>query len=431
MLCAVILQVYSQTNQKSINNQEVASSNDVVKLLTEMGYENVRFLETEKEIIYTIENNYEKRMGVGLARALSIISKNGLNTSSDGVTSNKNQVKPCRVIVTEFNIPKISMTLSAENRIFLENTMKLNTGSGEIACDLSGWKVSYDIGEDWKTIRKAKKHNSSLFKVDINIYPQLSYKNLIITQIYQVLFKLSPSVDVSLWPGSKLSFMMKMPVYNDGYGKKEDKTYPGHITLSQRFRLPYNIWGRATVGAFNNLSWGGDLQLVYPFKFNERFSLSGRLGYTGIQLWNGFKWHYDNNMMTTWSFGGNYYWVEQNMQLSLAAEKYIVGDKGIKAEAIRHFRYASVGFYAVKGFDKEAHLNAGFRIQILLPFYKQKRMKRYKYVPRVNFSPNMGIKYNANNEFVYYREYKAEASDNIMSNNKLNPFFVKSEINKY
>ena len=32
------------------------------------------------------------------------------------------------------------------------------------------------------------------------VYPQLSYMNMIITQIYQVLFDLSPAIEVSLWP---------------------------------------------------------------------------------------------------------------------------------------------------------------------------------------------------------------------------------------
>ena len=46
----------------------------------------------------------------------------------------------------------------------------------------------------------------------------------------------------------------------------------------------------------------------------------------------------------------------------------------------------------------------------------------------MNTSANMGIVYNAGNERYYYKEYKAEASDNIMEENSFNPYFIKSEL---
>ena len=46
----------------------------------------------------------------------------------------------------------------------------------------------------------------------------------------------------------------------------------------------------------------------------------------------------------------------------------------------------------------------------------------------MNTSANMGIVYNAGNERYYYRQYKAEVSDNIMEENSFNPYFIKSEL---
>jgi hypothetical protein len=43
----------------------------------------------------------------------------------------------------------------------------------------------------------------------------------------------------------------------------------------------------------------------------------------------------------------------------------------------------------------------------------------------------MGLLYNAGNEQYYYKDYKAEASDNIMENNSFNPYYIKSEILNY
>lgn len=40
----------------------------------------------------------------------------------------------------------------------------------------------------------------------------------------------------------------------------------------------------------------------------------------------------------------------------------------------------------------------------------------------------MGMAYNANNERYYYNEYRTEASDNILSKNYYNPYFIDSKL---
>ena len=374
---------------------------NAVEELVEHGFENVRWTENEDEYIYTIENNVYKAEGVGISKAIDIIQKHGLPTN-----------KRCKVIVTHLEVPELSLTY---HPIRNDSTVMGNK---------TGWQTSYEIGQSWDSIKKEKAKNSSRFKVDILVYPQLSFKNLIITQIYQVLFTLNPAVEISLWPGMKLTGQLIVPIYNDGYGYLQDKIHPGFITLSQRFRLPFNIKGMATVGYFSADRYGADLQLFYPFK-DERFSLEGRIGSVAIGYWNGFNLHYDTEFSTTWSLGANFYWPRYNTSFSLKGEKYLMGERGVKFEMIRHFRYASVGFYAQKA--KEANSNGGFRIQVLLPPYKYKRFKN-KYIPRLNTSYNMGIVYNAGNERYYYRQYRSAADENIMNSNRFNPYFIKSEI---
>lgn len=374
---------------------------NAVEELVEHGFENVRWTENEDECIYTIENNVYKAEGVGISKAIDIIQKHGLPTD-----------KRCKVIVTHLEVPELSLTYHPNRNDSTETD------------DKAGWQTSYEIGQSWNSIKKEKAKNSSRFKVDILVYPQLSFKNMIITQIYQALFTLNPAVEVSLWPGMKFTGQLIVPVYNDGYGYLQDKVHPGFITLSQRFRLPFNIKGMATVGYFSADRYGADLQLFYPFR-DERFSLEGRIGSVAIGYWNGFNLHYDTEFSTTWSLGANFYWPRYNTSFSLKGEKYLMGEKGVKFEMIRHFRYASVGFYAQKA--KEANSNGGFRIQVLLPPYKYKRFKN-KYIPRLNTSYNMGIVYNAGNERYYYRQYRSAADENIMNSNRFNPYFIKSEI---
>ena len=371
--------------------------------LLKMGFENIRWTENENERIYTIENNVYKAQGVGISKAIEIIQKTGLPEN-----------KTCKVIVTHLEIPEVLLTYQP-----------INNDTATI--DKSQWQVGYELDNSWREVKKEKARNSSRFKVDIVIYPELSYKNLIITQIYQALFTLNPAIEVSFWPGMKLTGQVIIPIYNDGYGKLKDKVQPGFLTLSQSFRLPYNIKGRATIGYFNANRYGADLRLFRPFRFDERFSLEAKIGLTGACYWDSFNLHYDKDMIVTWTLGANFYWPQYNTQFSLKGEQYFMQEKGIKFEMIRHFRYASIGFYAVKA--KEANSNGGFKIQVLLPPYKYKRFKgNAKYIPRINTSAQMGTIYNAGNEQIYYKQYRSEPSDNIMNNNSFNPYFIKSEL---
>lgn len=378
---------------------------NTVELLIDMGFENVGWAENADERVYVLQNSAYRLQGVGIGKAVDIIQNNGLPED-----------KACRIIVLDNNIPQISLYYEPIE----------NDSLGHVTREQ--WNVSYDLGVSWKQARKIKTKNSSLFKIDVLVYPQLALKNLVINQIYQVLFQLSPAIEVSLWKGMKLTAQFKIPVYNDGYGVFEDKIHPGHLTISQRFRLPSNIFGKLTVGTFNADRYGADLELYRPFK-DERFSLLARVGVTGVATWRGFSFHYDPTMFLTGAIGGNFYWPQYNTQFKLTAEQWLYDGKGIKFEMIRHFRYCSIGFYAVKGWTKAGYsvrANGGFRFQVALPPYKHKRYKN-KW-PRINTSSNMGLVYNAGNEQYYYQDYKAEASDNIMEKNSFNPYFIKSEL---
>jgi hypothetical protein len=213
-----------------------------------------------------------------------------------------------------------------------------------------------------------------------------------------------------------------IPVYNDGYGRLEEVVHPGHLTVSQSFRLPYNIFGKLTAGLFNASQYGVDLDMAYRFP-DERFSLLARVGATGNGFWDAFTYHYDPTITFTWSLGGSFYWPLYNTQFNLKVERYLQKEVGAKFEVIRHFRYCSIGLYAMKA--KGININGGWRFQVALPPYKYKRTKHW---PRVMLSRNFGILYNAGNEQQYYKQYKAEASDNIMKENSFNPYFIKSEL---
>lgn len=392
LLAALLPALASLTSaaQSSLRTEEVAQR------LVEEGFANVRAAESEDYTVFALENDLYKIPGEGFARATEIIREAGLGLN-----------KPVKLIGLNFNVPEVTITYDP-------------------AADR--WRTTRRLDASWDLVRKQPRMNSSFGKVDIVVYPQVSLMNLIITQVYQSLWQISPAVEVSLWPGAKLSYQVQIPVINDGYGMLEDWIHPGIITLSQRFRDPWNlnILGKLSLGRFSNKHYGVALEAAYHFP-NERFWVDGKIGVLDLCDTHGMvlvpNATYDFQFY--WNIAANYYCPAIQTQFLLRAERFLIGDMGVKYEMIRHFRRCSVGFYAMKGFSKAAHVNGGFRFQIALPPFRQ---KRYGYIPRLTTSSQMGISYNANNERYYYKEFRTEASDNILSKFYFNPYYIDGMI---
>ena len=377
-----------------LSGQEPEGTRESVVLrLVEAGFANVRSAETDGYVVYAIENDAYKLPAEGFARACRIIEGAGLPEG-----------KQVKIVGLNYDVPEVTIIYEP---------------------DSGSWHTTRRLDESWDLVRSAEKRGSSFGKVDVVIYPQLSLKNLIINQVYQSLWQLSPAVEVSLWPGMKFSYQLKFPIFSDGYGDEERIVHPGMITLSQRFRDPWhlNVNGRLSVGSFAGNRYGLALEMAYWFP-NERFSLDTQLGLLGSYYWNGFRFCYSRQLDFRWNLAGNYYCPPLGTQFTLRIQQFLLGEIGVKYEMIRHMQHCSVGLYAEKA--QGAQLNVGFRFQVALPPYRQKRRG---YIPRVVTSGQMGMTYNSNNEQYYYKEFRTEASDNIMSRNYFNPYYIDAQLN--
>ncbi len=402
----------------ALAGQEMSRADSTAQRLVEAGFANVRAVQTPEYTVFTLENDAYKIPAEGFARAVEIIEEAGMDAS-----------RPVKIIGTSFKVPEVTITYNP---------------------DLGIWRTTKRLDASWDAVKGQPLLNNSFGKTDINVYPQVSLKNFIITQVYQSLWSVCPAIEVPLWTGAKFSYQVKIPVVNDGYGDMEAYPHPGFITLSQRFRDPWhlNVFGKATVGIFNSNYVGAALELAYWFP-NERFWVDAKLGVVdlirfgpstrfveGVRTkgplpdWLTGFWMHPNatpDWTFCWNVAINYYWPALQTQFLLRAERYIRKDYGLKFEMIRHFRRCSVGFYAMKGPDPAQHTNGGFRFQISLPPFRQ---GRHGYLPRISTSGQMGMSYNANNELYYYKEFRSEASDNISSKNYYNPYYIDAAINR-
>ena len=364
----------------------------IVGSLEQRGFSNIRASESPERVVLALECDSYKIPSEGFAVACALVRD---ILGDDG--------RVIKIIGLNIGVPEVTMTY--------------DPGRG-------AWSTTRRLDDSWDEVRSQPKVASSVGKTDILIYPQVSLKNLIINQVYQSLWQLSPALEVSLWPGMKFTYQLKLPIYNDGYGQLEDKIHPGMISLSQRFRDPWhlNINGKLTLGYFSNNRYGAALEMEYWFP-DERFWVDTQLAYLGNSYWDGFIFRYDRSMYFRWNVAFNCYIPMIDTQFILRAQRFLLGDIGLKYEMIRHFRRTSIGFYAEKSFY--APLNVGFRFQIALPPFRQKRHGSW---PKVTTSGQMGMSYNANNERYYYHEFRTEASDNILSKNYFNPLFIDSKL---
>ncbi len=391
LLCLVSLKGYSQTGEGAVD------------ALVEMGFENVGWTEDDKERVYVLQNSTYRLQGVGIGKAVDVIQKLGLPKD-----------KPCRIIVLDNNVPQISLCYQPV------------MGDTTVTAERRDWVVSYDLEGSWKRARKIKTKNSSLFKVDIVVYPDFMFQNYKLSRMYDIVLSLSPAIEVSLWKGMKFTGQVIFPIVND-YGARYEQIRPGFVTLSQTVRLPQRVFLTGTVGFFNNFRWGVDLRAKYFFK-DERFSVDARLGYTGRGYFEDWAYYHGVKWTLTGHVGANFYWPRYNTSFSLKGERFLLEEFGMRAEMVRHFRYASIGFYAMKVFGKDDAanngFNGGFLFQIALPAYKYKRRG---YMPRVT-GGDFGIRYNAGNEKLYGKGFRSNPNDNVLREYSFNPYYVKSEM---
>ena len=380
---------------------------EAARRLVEAGFLNVRSVETPEFTAFTVENDYYKLPAEGFARAVQILEGSGLD-----------ETKPIKLIGTSYKIPEVTITYNPE--------------SGR-------WNTTKRLDASWDAVRKQTLRNNSFLRTDITVYPVVSLINLIITQVYQSRWELKPALEINLWPGARFSYQLVIPVFTDFFETQYHYIHPGVISLSQRFRDPWHlgIQGKLTIGQFTNNRFGAVVEAAYWFP-NERFWVDTQFGVVSVGSFRGFHWRFYWEPMFVWNVAGNYYNAALQTQFTLRAQRFLYGDYGLKFEMVRHFRHVSVGFYAEKGIlitqsgqlvesSLQPHTNGGFRIHISLPPY---RNKRHGHVPRITTSGQITYDYNANNEQVYYKEFRTEAADNLASKNYYNPYYINGYLGR-
>ena len=142
-----------------------ADIDDIVCRLENAGFADIRAAQTEEYVVVSLSCDSYKLPVEGLSRARQILE--------DALEENPVKIK---VICTDRNVPQLTMTF--------------DPSSGR-------WSTTRRLDESWDVVKVERRTASSIGRTNILFYPQISIKNLIINQVYQTLWQISPAVEVS------------------------------------------------------------------------------------------------------------------------------------------------------------------------------------------------------------------------------------------
>jgi hypothetical protein len=374
----------------------------ISKKLAAIGFENVRAFRINHDLFISLENNIFRWNVTGICIALDTIAK---------YAGGEDRLL---LYILEKDIPRIMIKTSAKEWTkYTGSSMPEST----IISDLEVGYVEYGLTNGLKTIAPL---NPAVNKIDIVLYPQFILQNTLLSQIYEIQLNLAPAIEVSLWKGMQFTGQVIFPLKND-LGSEGDHIRPGFVTLAQEFNIPHRWFGRLAFGNFNADRYGTDFSLNHPFK-NNRWEVGMNVGLTGSSFFYDEKWITSEINHLSWFVRSRYFYPKYNLQFDLSYGRYINSDYGFRADCTRHFKAATIGFYAMYTGDE---LNGGFHFSIPLPPRKRNRKHVLRLVPPRFFD----WEYNAGTEFYYGRYYETRPNEN-RSEHWNNPISIRSEILK-
>lgn len=327
----------------------------VATKLQELGMENIRTVIVNGNTVASFENNVYRGSVRGIGKAIV--------AGMDGMKSGRLQL-----VALDNGVAQLVITLP--------DTLIAQYKSGEISLNqvYRQMGMSCDTDVAMKALEEDRRtDNSSAWKTDIVIYPEVALENFGFDKIYTYAVNLSPAVELTMWKGALLTAQVVFPIATNKQGEYR-KIRPGIMALSQEVRFPGNIIGRITVGNFTNHRIGALAEVNYRTG-NGRLEVGAELGTTGYSGINEGKWYIGTNQRMTGAVKASVYVPQLNTQLAMRAERYLYGDYGVRGDCTRHFGEYAVGVYAM---CVEGEINGGFHFAIPLPGKKRPARKRVR-----------------------------------------------------
>ena len=379
---------------------------NLLRKLINYGFENIRVKVDEQKVIIAYENRVYRFDVEAIKEILNI------------VVPELNDIQKVILIPENRKIPIVSVeTLLADCKSYIDSKI---TGK-EFAEKL---KIDFDIDKIYSELQKEEIENSSSFRFDIAVKPQLNfefgpYEKPVISQINIV-----PELKTSWWKGMNFNYELIVPLVNE-FGTRGDSVRPGIVTLNQVFRFPNNYFVSTSFGFFTQSRYGFDFEMK-KYSLNGDLNFGLNFGLTSFASFSGMtKLYYYDAFTWTGSLSCEYRVTKYDLTLGLTAGKFLMGDESIRFDINREFGEIEIGFFAIR--SRDGISNGGINITIPLfpshywkPSFVRLRTNEnfsWSYLVKTNTDQLIGLRYNTGNRLNIFMK-------------KLNPEFIKNIFRK-
>ncbi|MCX6269027.1 MAG: YjbH domain-containing protein [Bacteroidetes bacterium] len=356
-------------------------SDQIVMDVVKKGYENVRVNQRNDTLFIGLENRVWRWESRAVAEILKVVMPGADSNVVISITLLNSGIPVSTIIVARKQYDNL-----------LADRVPADLFADSITARLSDREYRSSLGH----LHGA---NSSFFKFDIIVSPQLKAQFGNFVHPLEIQFNVVPALQVAFTRGMSLTAQVILPVFNNLIGDAEANTIrPGLVVLNQSFRLPYQIFTSVSAGYFSRNRYGlsGEAR---KFWFNGKLGVGATLGYTGqMQLLEGL-FTYTPVDVFSWFCDASWRFAAYDLTIHAGYGGFIGRDQGWRADVVRQFGEVSIGFFAMQ---TDGVMNGGFNFIIPLPPRKygtknRIRVRPASYVPweyRAKGLPSYGRTFN-------------------------------------
>ncbi|MCD7900849.1 MAG: YjbH domain-containing protein [Bacteroides sp.] len=325
----------------------------VLEKLKTIGFENIQIAENDTIVTIALEDNIYRGTYRGIGKAIE--------ASLEGM-----QKGTLEMVILDNRVPQLCITLREE---LITAYQQKEISIREVYAQM---EMTVSTDEAIGKLKEVEIINTSQWKTDIILYPEVSLENFSMDKLYHYKVNFAPAIQTSPWKGAMITAQIIFPIATNIKGEAT-RIRPGIITLSQDIRLKKNFLGRVVVGNFTDNQIGIQAGLRYrsPNGRIEAMGLIGTTGYSEITRDEG--WYIGFHQEVTGMLKGIYYEPCLNVELSAQVNRYLFGDYGIRGDLTRHFGEYAIGLYAIA---VKGRVNGGFHFAI--PFRGKSCKRNHK-----------------------------------------------------
>lgn len=239
-------------------------------------------------------------------------------------------------------------------------------------------------------------------EVDIFAGVKFDYRDIYFNRLFDVLVQVTPGVRWCFAEGWDAAAQVYVPVYNT-FGPAYKAATLNTASVSYQTRLGRKWAVKGSAGIFSDECYGLDFKSMYMA--TSWLALEGELGLCGYGRYTLTRIDYSEPTNVCALAGGAIWLKPWSVLMRGRAGRYVYGDWGCDAEAMRHYKHTTVGIKA--RWSTRIGPTFGFNITVMLPPYQRKRRK-------VNIRPAADFELNYINRSDYHANvtYRTDPEEN-------------------